>query len=539
MIPSLPAKASATQQQLSIALLNTNKALAKVVEDLSSQELEVISQGKDMKSLMDGLLKGKLTDSKSDEMLLSLLKNNPTLKKIGTISNTIQSLLTTLKSDEVPLPKSKALEQFLVHIKSLDEPTLKNQVSHSGIFYESKLKQVQNPQLQLKSTLETLQTKIETLPQPQELKAKIAQLLSQKPLQIASNDILLKTAKPVDMKALDSLAKEVKSITVLLDKMIEKTAPLATTTQSISSKVLSSLISDIERLKQEVTVPKVGTLLEKSISKLSLSLEALSGMERQASSTNPKEVLVKILTQVSSIQASLEKEMLDTPSLIEKEGLKELVDKLKHFKTQSQQPATNPLEQIKGLSETLHRLDSKERLIPQAGVEEIGKEDLKVVLSKAMEEISSSSHPHKGELLKQMDKMMMQIDYHQIVSHLSQGTSLYLPFVWEGVEDGSMQIHHGKEDKFYCDIDLNLSEYGGVKVRMVLYEENQINIYLHTEDDGFRTHLHEAKAELKTALLGLGILPRELKVLEYHDAVCPEYLEQFENDVDMGLDIKI
>ena len=85
-----------TSKQLGIVLPNTNKALAQVLSNASPQELEVISQGKDLKSVMNTILKRSGADSSTDKELLRLVKNNPTLKNLGDVSSTIKDLLNSI-----------------------------------------------------------------------------------------------------------------------------------------------------------------------------------------------------------------------------------------------------------------------------------------------------------------------------------------------------------------------------------------------------------------------------------------------------------
>ncbi|MDO8453475.1 MAG: flagellar hook-length control protein FliK, partial [Sulfurimonas sp.] len=85
-------------KQLDIIAPNTNRALAVVLKEATPALLEAISKDKDLKSIMNSLLKESATSSQSDKIVLELVKNNPTLKGLGNVSNTIKDLLNTLKS---------------------------------------------------------------------------------------------------------------------------------------------------------------------------------------------------------------------------------------------------------------------------------------------------------------------------------------------------------------------------------------------------------------------------------------------------------
>ena len=134
-----------TSSKLGIILPNTNKALAQVLSNATQQELEVISQGKDLKSVMNTILKQSGDSTSSTKELLELVKNNPTLKNLGDVSTTIKDLLNSIKSDKKQLPIEKTLKNFLTDIKDLKNTELKQKLENSGVFLESRLKNAQNP----------------------------------------------------------------------------------------------------------------------------------------------------------------------------------------------------------------------------------------------------------------------------------------------------------------------------------------------------------------------------------------------------------
>ena len=110
-----------SSQTLSIMSPNTNKALELILKDVTPKELETLSQGKDLKSLLNTLLKQSSNDASQNKLLLNLIKNNPTLKELGNVSGTIKELLQTLKQEKSPLPLEKTLTNFLGDIKNISE----------------------------------------------------------------------------------------------------------------------------------------------------------------------------------------------------------------------------------------------------------------------------------------------------------------------------------------------------------------------------------------------------------------------------------
>ncbi|MDD3506543.1 MAG: flagellar hook-length control protein FliK, partial [Sulfurimonas sp.] len=147
-------------KHLDIILPNTNKALGIVLKEASSKEIETILKDKDLKSVIGSLFKESAQSSDADKTLLNLAKNNPTLKDLGNITSTIKELLNALKSEKNSLPIEHMLKKNFADIKELSEPILKQKFQNSGIFLESKLKNVQNSQLELKNLLISLEKNI-------------------------------------------------------------------------------------------------------------------------------------------------------------------------------------------------------------------------------------------------------------------------------------------------------------------------------------------------------------------------------------------
>jgi len=306
-------------KKLDIILPNTNKALNEVLKNASAEELKVLSKEKDLKSILNSILKQSALNRSGDKTLVQLMKNNPTLKSLGDVSSTIKDLLSTIRSQTNPLPIEKILKNFLVDIKDLSNTKLKQMLENSGIFLESSLKK---------------------------------------------------------LKPLDSHVKELLS------------------------------------------------------------------------------------------------------------------------------------------------------------------QDLKAVLLSAKEELSHSNHVNRGDLLKQMDKLLLQIDYYQLLSHLSNASSLYLPFSWDAMQEGSIQMKKTDDDKFYCDIDLKLKKYGEVNFKLTLYEKNQLNLHIYAKSKTFQMLMKEKMSELRSAIISVNVTPREIRVFEPKSTNATQAYNEYEDNLAMKFEVK-
>lgn len=311
---------SATDKQLSIMLPNTNKALEEVLKEATPKELASLSQGKDLSAILRNILTQSTQESRQNQQLLSLLKENPTLKSLGSITTTIEELKELLTSDKQALPNTKALESTLSSMQSMDEKELKRKIENSGLFLESKLKSALN-----------------------------------------------------------------------------------------------------------------------------------------------------------STQANAE-------------------------------------------------------------AKDIGSSDLKALLLQAKEELQNATHPNKQELLKQIEKLSLTIDYYQLSSHLSNSSTLYVPYSWDALEEGNIRLKKGKKSAYFCDIELELKEYGLLELRLGLFDKNQLNINIKTQSQNLQELILEKIPTLKKQLLSVGITPKEIRFLQEQKERTP-YTESAET-LAMGFEIK-
>ena len=433
---------SANSKQLDIILPNTNRALAEVIKNATPKELEILSQSKDLKSVMNSLLKQTSDNSSSNKILLNLLKNNPTLKSLGSVSNSVKDLLNAIKSTQTELkgtlqitepktqlPIEKQLKNFLVDIKNLSEPILKQKIENSGVFLESRLKNMQNPQVEVKSIIDSLSK-------------------------------LLDKSKIFNVGVLNNQLKDILDSKVIT----QASSKLLAFTSQESSKELSSISKKIEGL-------------------------IIKFQEHQSSSLNKNDVITS----------------------------KDVAAQLNRLST----------------------LNSQTQLLPQKRVEKLLSNDLKAIITKASEEIAKSDNPNKIELLKHIDKLALQIDYHQLLSHLSHSSSLYIPFSWEALKEGNIELKEDKDKNFYCDINLTLKEYGELNLKLTLYDKNQLNVHIYSDSITLKEIIKENISSLRSALIENQITPREIRLFDNTKRVKSSVYEENSNPIDIGFEVKV
>ena len=397
-----------TNKTLNIILPNTNKALTKLLSDASPKELEQLSKGKDLKTLLNSFLKQSTTDTSADKLLLNLLKNNPTMKELASSTQEFRNFSNTLKNEKSLSDLKNTVDSFIRDIKDINKNSLENKINNSGILLESNIKNLKTPQNELKNLLLDITKQLEPtkLENVKNILTEIKSLLSSETFNNISNKDLLSNIK-VDLQSLLDMSKKTASVT---DKLLER----------------------------------LGSNLDKSMS--------------------PNDALFS----------------KETKQTLEKIAL----------------------------------LNRPENLQTQNRADKLFNNDLKSVLLKAQDEIASSNLTTKSDLLKHIDKLLLQVDYHQLLSHLSNSTSLYLPYSWDTLEDGKLEIKNQKDGRFFTDIELHLKEYGLLKLRLGLFENNQLNINITAESLELKRQLKESLPLLKKQLFEVGIIPKEIRFLE-------------------------
>ncbi len=521
-----------TSKQLDIILPNTNKALAHVLKDATAKELEVISKGKDLKSVMNTILKRSANDSSLDKELLQLVKNNPTLSNLGDVSKTIKELLNSIKLDKNPLPLENKLKDFLVDIKDLKNSVLKQKLENSGVFLESKLKNAKNPLLELKSELQSLlkELKNSEIPSVKVISKETLKLLDSKLLQSASLSDISKDVKQ-NSKSTIQLSSDVQSLITKLKTSLKKSDIIH----------IPKVAQTIQKLEYQI---QVETLTKENFKLLPLksSIEQLQSLMSKSFTVESKGILgalEKILQAIKTIEHSSTTQKNSLEQLLNKKIPSEISKLTESVKTVIQKADPLFSKETTLILNRLETLNTTGQLNPQNSIKELLSNDLKALLLQATDEITKSPHTNQSELLKHIDKLSLQIDHYQLLSHLSNSSSLYLPFSWEQLQEGHIELKKDKENRFYCDIDLKLKEYGALNLKLTLYDENQLNIHIYSHSSDLKEIIKENISSLRSALIESQITPREIRLFDSIKKSEPSPYESNDKPIDLGFEVKV
>ena len=531
---------------LNILLPNDNKVLKEALKEADSKTLEQLVKNNTgsindvLKDLFDNLKNG----TKSNTTIENILKNSTVFKDLGAVSNNLTSLLENISQDE-NLQKFKPLiENFLKNIKDMDANTLKEQLKNSGVFLESKMAQNSTPNLKIETILNQIQTLTKDLNTPQ---AKQVNELINKLLQTPINT-------NNDLAGLKTLTSALQNLNNSLS--------------TPQTQNLSTLISQLQNIVNE------GSLVESKIE------NAINNQNLQTKDN--------INLQTKELLAQLKNEVIQNPTLQNKNILPLLENLLKmdnlfikndnisslisqnNLNTFTSNFASNLNPLLSNLKESLENLNPNnynlqnqvmkfvekiESIIKDLANSSLQKndqtnlsEDMKSILLKMQDELNSKTDSKSQELAKQVDKLLTQIDYQQLLSLSTNSNNVYIPFFWEMLEDGNILMKKTDEEKFYCQINLTLKDFGKVDLMLALYDKNKLDLTIYAQREHFKTSLRTNMQKLKIALNNVDLIPVNIKLLDMKEETQKEekptqiYMNNSYNqslNLNSGIDIRV
>ena len=539
---------------LNILLPNDNKVLKEVLKEADSKTLEQLVKNNStsindvLKDLFDDLKNG----TKSNNTIENMLKNSSVFKDLGTVSNNLSSLLENISQDE-NLQKFKPLiENFLKNIKDMDANTLKEQLKNSGVFLESKLATPVNAKLE--SVLTQIQNLLKDINTPQ---SKQVNELLNKLLQTPHNQT---TSQNTEFGA------NLKSLTTALQNLNSSLTPTQTQDLSNLTNQLKTIVNNAALVESKIenSIP-----MDKSIQTPMQNIQLKDGINVQT-----KDLLLQIKNDILQNPTLQNKNilpiidnLLKMPDLFSKgENLQNLMS-TNNLSTFSNNFTSNLTPLLTTLKENLELLnptntnlqnnltklvDKVEHLIQDMVNNPKGEpkitEDIKTVLLKIQEELAFKTDSKSQEIGKQVDKLLTQIDYQQLLTLSSNSNCVYLPFLWDMLEDGNISMKKADEDKFYCQINLTLKDFGKVDLMLALYDKNKLDLTVYAQREHFKTALKDNMQQLKIALNNVHLIPVNIKLLdlkdenELKDKTIQAYINNGYNqnsNLNSGVDIRV
>ncbi|MFW2578569.1 flagellar hook-length control protein FliK [Aliarcobacter butzleri] len=554
---------------LNILLPNNNKVLNDVLKEADSKNLEQMVKSSTSSTSASTILKELFTSlkdgTKSNTTIENMLKNSATFKELGNVSTNLSSLVDELSTDENLQKFKPVLENFLKDVKNIDANALKEQIKNSGIFLESKLSQTPNSKLE--NVLTQLQNLVKDINTPQ---AKQVNELIDKLLQNIKTQTNTNTQITQNQTATNEFTNNLKTLTSSLQNLNNSLNPTQTQNLSNLANQLKSLINE-------------GTLVE---SKIENSTNLTDKTTNLANNTTLKD---SINLQTKELLTQIKNDIIQNPNMVQNKNILPMIDNLlkmdnlfskndtiQNFLANSNSSgnlstftsnfASNLSPLLTTLKESLETLnpnnthlqnhltklvDKVEHIIQDLATTPNGKldtkvsEDMKTVLLQMQDELASKTDPKSLEVAKQVDRLLTQIDLHQLTSLVSNSNYVYLPFFWEMLEDGSIEMKQKDEEKFFCQINLTLKDFGKVDLMLGLYDKNKLDLTIYAQREHFKTAIRENMQQLKIALNNVDLIPVNVKLLDMKEdnkessKPTQTYINNYNNqDLSSGIDIR-
>lgn len=453
-----------------------------------------------------------------NELLMDKSIETPKLQNILKQLDTIGNTKDLLQNNNLA-PAKIALSQII------DSPAIKN-----SMLMNPKLEEAINQLKTLVTKLDTTNTKTDTPSSINEQKVPISEAKTQVQPSIVND-------KQV---AINSMESKLGLNNGILNKEIPSQTPVKNESAQVISNEKSFLLNQLKEtlslLKNELNVlpNKQTAMLNQVIDKLTAMPTLFDKIElppelklSQGTSANISTFQSTFSSNINSLLLNL-KENITNLSLnpqasnIQNEILK-TVDKIENVLKEGILTPTN-LANIKNETTPLNS-------------------DIKTILLQMQEELSLKiADPKNMETNKLIDKLLFQVDYHQLYSLSSNSSHVYLPFLWDMLEDGSIGMKKLDDKKFYCEINLTLKDFGKVELLLAMYEKNKLDISIFASRDVFKKLVREHLTKLKQSLNSVGLIPMNIKLIDLKEPKVEKKEEKtniYNQTTDMGLGINI
>ena len=506
-----------SEQSVSNALDNVGKLVARVLDDLKSASSlsraeQILSQAKDT----------KIAPNLASEL-----------------SDLAKSLEAEVAQNESPEIKSLALKlkEFLKPIADLKAGSLNDQIKNSGVMLEANLKDALTPE-KLPSSIQKLLSDIKNLSN-QNLLSQILTLNDESldnqnsfmkltsMLEKASSD-----AKNIlDNSSIKTLLKDVDkldNVAKFLDKNFskEQSADAVKNQTSKMDKFISNLSEKVANLVSEKLNQSVA--FSSNHKELKAILESLKNDLKMLNNIGDEAGLVKAFNEVSDVSKE--------GSLQDK--LQSAARRLAHSLSLADPEAStakSDLAESKALLKQLKLATNDINNITTKSGSEISKvlnQDVKSTL------LNISEKSQNAQTVNAANKMISQIEMHQMVSSLQGGIQTYMPYIWDGVEGGNVAFKQGKKDKFYAQIDLNFKKFGQINVMVGLVDKRYIDLSVATQTNEFKELILSSSSELKQAISKLGLIVSNFNIKTLPKVKLNDRFKNF-GGLDVGFDKKI
>jgi flagellar hook-length control protein FliK len=114
------------------------------------------------------------------------------------------------------------------------------------------------------------------------------------------------------------------------------------------------------------------------------------------------------------------------------------------------------------------------------------------------------------------------------------------------LDEGSISMKKINEDKFYCEINLSLKEFGETNLLLALYDKNKLDLTIYASKNSFKETLQKSLPKLRSSLNSVDLIPVNIKIVDIkkEDTKEQKQMNQFNQNNDFinpnfGIDIRV
>jgi len=551
----LPKQMQNTTKELTSLLnfIKTDKALAKFIPILEKQLVHVEDiKPENIKSELSKsgvFMESKLVFSTKNimpEPLKEVLANlkEALMKEIpkGALHvKSIDNLLQAKKADksfvDTLVSLVKDIKKSPEQMKQIEKPLekLESIIKQTGLFLDKTNKGV-NKNIPLKDT-----NVKEVLAH---LKEVITKEIPKSTLHVKSIDKLFEASKVdkifmQDIKNLMSDLKTSASKEKAVVQIVAKLENLAQQSSVVESKMQNApqnIPKEVEKIT--VTIKHVMNELKDLVSKEPEKNAPTIAKKSQIIATMVDQILrTQDLFPQGLIRATISEQIQQVVNLIKSELLKTDAKSLLHVEVAK---LTLKLENVIKEQIATKQIIPNQKLQEQVSFKTELLHDVKATLLSIKHELHSSTTPVHKEVFVQVDRLLTHIDYFQLVSLSSNASTTYLPFSWDSLEGGQISLKKLKENRFFCEINLKLKEYGKIDLMIMLFEDIHVNISVFAEKEEFTQLVQENLSDLKQGINKLGLIPSNIQLFDaLKDKKLKEDTRNFASSTQLGSGLNI
>lgn len=523
----------------------------KVSKDAVAKELNQTldtpntpSQPGTIKDVIANLMGTLVLEAKSKGAVLEFLQHSPLFKNLGNFQNDLKQLIALLKDDKAYEKPLLLLQNFQKDITQVDDKTLKSQLKHSGVFFESTLANILSKK-SIEYVIKPLNTELKeylslTKKSPlltKEITPLLEKLADVKSLSPQEMQNTLKALLPLMRQSTKehlsfespALLKNSYTTSLKLEQRVNELPLIASKSSNASdTTAFASFFHDVRELLQTLQADIEAHASPEVASTLLPQVETLMNESLRLPSPMPSLEIDISLEEKLSMLANRIKQSI---ALADPQGVK-----LAHYTEKSAQ-----LEQkISTLlvPERYIAPDILQKLsIDPSNVDILG--DMKSILTSLGDKLSTASGSMATQASESTQKLLAQIEYHQLVSYVGSATHVYIPFTWNGLKEGSLMMKQSKEDTFHCQIDLDLEAYGKINMMLFLQNDNYLDMTIATQKQELSMKVSEYLSDLKKALNDVGIITQGVKLIEYKEANVKQKEYFADDNLNFGINITI